>query len=817
MRSLLGELRHAARVLARNRTTTLISFLTLTLAIGATTAIYTVADGLLLRRLPYPDPDRLVQIGRQFPDGVGDAASIPLFVAARGLEGRGFTAVAAYESLGGGFNLVGAGPPDRIVGSRVSASFFRAMGVAPALGRVFSAAEDVPAGPKVVVLSHALWSDRFAGDRGIVGKPIRLNGEPYVVVGVMPGGFRYPDAARLWVPFQLDLASVSPANYFELVGRLAPGTSIEQGRAAAAVVFEQFRRTRPSGTDTLRGFAVRPLRERLYGDLRPILRVLLAAVGFVLLIACVNVANLQLAQAGERRHEIALRTALGGSSWAIGRQLLVENLLLGLAGGVAGIGLAYWAVPVLVRLGPFPDGTLASVPVDGRVLLFALATAVVSGLAFGMLPALQAARPDLESVLRAGSRRSAGRAGRWTRRVLVTSEVALALVLTVGASLLVKSLVQLYERDPGFTTEYVVTMKMSLPEGRYAGGEALSRFGEQVEARVRAVPGVKAAAVAISLPLELGADLPFTIEGRYVPGTQTGVGDAQYRAGGPGYFEALRIALKDGRLFDARDTRASLPVVLMNETAARRFFPRERAIGHRIHIGMPVVPDLADPSPREIVGIVADVREESLRADPPPILYIPLSQQNDALSTLSIRLLPYSLVVRTGGASAGLASALQRAVWDVDPEQPVTSVRTMADIVEGSLGSARFNAGLLASLAGLALVLAAAGLYGLIAHLVGQETRAIGVRMALGSTRGGVVRLFLKQAAWLVAAGSLIGLAAAWGVTRFLQGFLAGVSTTDPWVFAVAPVVMLLVALAAALRPAVQASRIDPVDALRAE
>jgi predicted permease len=389
-------------------------------------------------------------------------------------------------------------------------------------------------------------------------------------------------------------------------------------------------------------------------------------------------------------------------------------------------------------------------------------------------------------------------------------------VLTVGASLLVKSLIQVYGRDPGFTVEHVVTMKMSLPEARYAG-ERLPRFADRVEEQVRTVPGVKAAAMAINLPLELGPDLPFTIEGRYMPGTQTGVGDAQYRANGPGYFTALRIALEDGRLLDARDTRNSLPVALVNETFARRYFPRERAIGHRIHVGMPVVPDLADASPREIVGVVADVHEQSLQSTPPPIVYVPLAQQNDALATLLIRVLPFTLVVRTIGDPSGLAPALQRAVWEVDPEQPVTNVRTMADIVEGSLGSARFNAGLLAALAGLALVLAAAGLYGLIAHMVGQETRAIGVRMALGSTRGAVVRLFLKQAAWLVAGGSVIGMAAAWGVTRFLQGFLTGVSTTDPWVFAVAPAVILIVALVAALRPAVLASRVDPVEALRAD
>jgi putative ABC transport system permease protein len=817
MRTLLAEIRNALRVLARNRTTTLVSMVTLALAIGATTAIFTVAHGLLLRRLPYPDPDRLVQVARQFDDDVSSSVSIPLFVAWGALEGGAFTGLAAYERLGGGFNLVGAGPPDRIAGSRVSAAFFTVLGVHPAIGRGFTAAEDVPGGPRVVMLSHTLWVDRFGGDRGIVGRAIRLNGEPHTVVGVMPPEFRFPDTARLWTPFQLDRASTSPANYFEVVGRLRPGTSLEQGRAAASVVFQAIKHLKLETNDGMRGIAVRPLQELLYGSLRPVLLVLLAAVGFVLLIACVNVANLQLAQAGDRRHEIALRTALGGSAWAIARQLLIENLTLGLAGGLAGLSLAYATLPILVALAPFPPGAADTIAIDARILAFALGTSLLSALAFGTMPALQATRPELETVLRAGSRRSAGRAGRWTRRVLVTTEVALALVLTVGASLLVKSLLELYGRQPGFTVEHVITMKMSLPEARYAGGEALGRFATQVEERLRAVPGVRSAAVANSLPLELGAEFPFTIEGKYVPKTETGVGNAKYRASGPGYFEALRIGLRDGRLFDARDRRGSLPVAVINEAAARRYFKGERAIGQRITLGQPFVPELADPSPREIVGIVADVREDSLREDPPAIVYLPVTQQNDGLSTLLIRLLPYSIVVRSTGEIAGLTPALQRAVWEVDPEQPVTHIRTMQDIVVGSLGSARFNALLLASLAVLALVLAAAGLYGLIAHMVGQETRSIGVRMALGSTPGAVVGLFLRQAAWLVAAGSVIGLAAAYGVTRFLQSLLTGVSATDPWVFAAAPAGMLVVALIAVLRPAMQASRVDPVEALRAE
>ncbi len=814
----LRDLRYAARLLLRNRTASVVAWVTLTLAIGATTAIFTVVDATLLRALPFPEADRLVQLGRGFPDGVGRSVSAPKFLHWRSAGRPAFASVAAYQSVASGFNLTGSGQPERLSGSRVSADFFATLGVLPAIGRDFRPDEDLPHGPKVVVLSHETWTARFAARSDLVGRTITLNDEPYTIVGITPRGFRYPDSVDLWTPFQLDPVSQERANYFEVVGRLKPDTTIERARGVMAGAMASFRQRHPDMADPREFIGVVPLRERLYGNMRTSLYVLLAAVGLVLLIACVNVANLQLAQTADRQHEIALRTALGARATVIVRQLLLESLLLALVSGVSGVAFAYFAVPMLLALSPLSAAEAARIGVDARVLGFVLAISIGAGFCFGLLPAWQAARTNLDHVLRAGATRTTGRGGRgWTRRLLVSSEVALALMLTIGSFLLVRSLTGLQRRDPGFTAEHVLTMKLSLPEARYARGEAVAQLAERVEERLRAIPGVRSAAIALSLPLQMGADLPFTIEGKYAPGSQTGIGEALYRPVGADYFQTLQIPLRRGRRFDARDRRHALPVAMLNETAARRFWPNADPLGQHIVLGQPYVPELADPAPRVIVGVVADVRESGIQRDLPEILYIPLAQQNDALTRLAIRLFPLSLVVRGEGEPGALTQATKEAIWSVDPAQPVSQVQTMREIVARSFGSQRFNTVLLGSLAGLALLLAAVGLYGVISHSVGQQTREIGVRMALGATRGSVLGLFVRQAVLLAGIGVIVGLAGAFGVTRFLRSMLTGISTTDPWVFVVAPSVLVVVAIAAALWPAARAARVDPASALRGE
>jgi putative ABC transport system permease protein len=768
--------------------------------------------------LPFPEPDTLVQVARRYPGGVGDPVAIPKYLRWRDGSRAVFQGIAAYDTLGSGFNLVGAGSPDRLTGTRVSADFFRTLGISPALGRDFDRREDLPGGPKVVVISHGLWTRQFGARGDIVGRAIRLNDEPYTVIGVMPDGFRFPERADLWTLFQFDPASRDRANYFEVLARLRPGVSPDQARSALNVVLQRLEKEDPEAVDDRETAFVQPLRDRLYGSMRPALLILLASVGFVLLIACVNVANLELALATEREHDVALKAALGASTGTIVRQLLVENLLLAVAGGALGVALASWTLPALISIAPANAPALTGVSVDRTVLLFSLGLAMTAGLLFGLVPAWGIARPSLDSVLREGSRRgTGGRAGSRMRGLLVSAEVALALMLTIGAALLIKHLASLQRTDPGFVVENVLTMKLSLPEAKYGRTESLARFGEQLEQRLSRLPGVNAAAMALSLPLEVGPELPFSIEGQYVPGTDKGVGSAQYRSIGPDYFGALRITVRGGRLFTPSDRANSLPVAIVNEAAARRYWPGSNPVGQRLTVGQPLMRDLADTAPREIVGVVQDVRELGLDAEAPAILYVPLAQQNDALTALAVRLLPLSVVIRSTASTDNFAQAARSAVWSVDPAQPVSDVRSMRDIVSRSLGSNRFNTLLLGLLAGLALLLSAVGLYGVLAHLVSQRTREIGVRMALGASAAKVLRLFLRQGLALVGIGIGAGTIGAAALSSVMSSLLTGTSPRDPLVFAVAPAVLVAVALVAITRPAMRAARTDPVKALRGE
>ncbi len=811
------DVRYAARMLRKQPGFAIAVILTLALAIGATTVIFAAVDALLLRSLPFPEADRLVQVVRVYPGSFGTSTSIPEFVRWR-REGRQvFVDLAAYSNLGSGFNLIGSDTPERLIGSHVSARLFDVMGVHPFLGRVFREDEDVPGGPKLVVLSHALWKNRFNASAETIGRAITLNSETYTVIGVMPDGFRYPNAAELWTLFQFDSDSQNRAHSFEVVGRLKPDTTLDQTRAAMEIASRNIRRDMPDLMEENESVGVRPLRDALYGNMRQPLLILLASVGFVLLIACVNVANLQLAQAAGRQHEMALRTALGASTSTIMRQLLVESVLLALIGGIAGVALAFVGVPALLALSPMNVPYVERISVDWRVLGFAFGISLVASLGFGLLPAWRSARPNLGDVLRAGTQRVAGRTSLRMQRGLIAGEVALALMLTIGAALLVKSLVGLQSTPPGFAVDQVLTMKLALPEARYGSGEALARFQEQIEERLALLPGVRAAALAHTLPLQFGSDLPFTMEGRYIPGTQTGVGNADFRPIGRGYFEALEIPVRRGRVFEARDRRGTLLVAIINDAAARRFWPGENPIGHRITVGQPYVPDLADAAPREIIGIVGDVRERGLGANPPPLVYVPISQLNESYAALGTRLLPFSVVVRGETGVANLTRSVQEAIRSVDPQQPISNVSLMREIVTRSLGPQTFNTVLLGGLAALALLLAAVGLYGVIAHIVSQQTREIGVRMAIGASRSNVLGLFLRQALFLVAVGVAVGLIGALALTRVLRTLLTGISTSDPWVFALASASMFAVAVVAALQPALRAAGLDPTRALRAE
>ena len=817
--TLLQDLRFAVRVLVRKPAFTVVALLTLGLAIGANTAIFSIVNALMLRPLPYPEAEEIVQLER----GRGrTVVATPKFVFWRD-HNTVFEHVATYDTLGSGFNMTGDGPPERVTGSRVSLDFFKVFGVRPMIGREFLAEEDLPNAPKVVVLSHGLWKRRLGGDPSLIGKPVTLNGEPYTVVGIMPAGFRFPATAELWTPVGIDPATREKANYLEISARLKEGVTLKKAQAEMAVVGEQYRKAYPDEVDERETVEVETLQERLYGNLRPALLVLLGTVGLVLLIACANLANLQLARAAARRREVAIRTALGASSARIVVQLLTESLLLALAGGAAGVLLGAWTIKPLLALSPatgpaqIVSASLPSIGIDGTVLLFAFGLSLLSGLLFGLAPAIQAARPNLNDPLKQDSARSTGgRFGRIVRISLVVAEVAVALLVVMGAALLARSFAGILGTDPGFKPEGVMTLKLSLPEGRYGTPMAVEQLARQVRERIESLPGVRSATVATSLPLEIGPDLPFAIEGKYTGG-QEGVGNAQFRSSTAGYFETLGIRLAQGRLLTEADSGASEPVALVNEAAVREFWPDGKALGSRITLGQPFDTEMADNQPRRIVGIIKDVHEVGLDQKVPPIVYVPIGQVNPEMMSLLVRLLPLSLAVHVDGDPSGLLKGIQREIWSVDPQQPITEVRSMEEIVARSVGNHRFNMVLMIALAFLALVLAGVGIYGVLSYLVTQRTREIGVRMALGATAGQVLGLIVRQGLLAAGIGVAIGLGLVIAGTRVLKSLLVGVSATDPLTFVVAAVVLTAVALLASSIPAHRASALDPLVALRRE
>jgi predicted permease len=817
MAVLLEDLRFAARVLRKTPGFTAVAILTLALAIGANTAIFSVVNGVLLRPLPFPESEQLFQVIRRNVDGISPSLSVPQYTYLTG-QAQPFSRLTAYPALNSGFNLSGDGLPERVLGARVTQPFFEVLGIQPALGRGFLPEEDVPGGARVAVLSHGLWQRRFGGSADIIGRSIALNGEPYTIVGVMPPGFQHPERAQLWTPAQLDPASTEDAHYLAVVGRLKGGVEPSRVDSVLKVQGEQLRASRAGAVRSEQWMGAEQLQALETRNVKPALLVLLGAVGLVLLIACVNLANLQLARAASRERELAVRTALGASPGRIVRQLLTESVLLSGLGGALGLLMASWAIPSLLALAPeglpLPEG----VRIDGSVLAFTLGTSVLTGLLFGLLPAWQSARADLQGSLKvSASRATSGPAGNRTRRLLVVSEVALAVILLVGAALLVKSFAGLSGTAPGIDPTNVLTMKLSLPEARYGAPEALESFARTVLERVESIPGVEGATFAPTLPFTAGADMDFAIEGRYQgPDSDEGKGNAHYRPVMPGYFEALKIGLVRGRLLSDRDRHGSAPVVVINEATARKYWPGQDPIGQRLRIGYSV-PRLADPEPREIIGVVRDVREVGLQEEPPAILYLPVGQMPPVFSSMMVRLLPQGLLVRARGDTAPLAAAVQREIWAVDSLQPVTDVASMEEIVARSLGSERFNTLLLGLMAGLALVLAAVGIYGVLSYLVNQRTREIGVRLALGATRGEVVRLVLGQGLSTVGVGVALGVVGAIGLTRLLERLLYAVSALDPVAFIAAPVVLVGVALVSTWLPARRASRVDPMVALRAD
>ena len=807
---MIKDIRYGLRSLMKRPGSTLVALVTLALGIGVNTAIFSAVDSVLLRPLPFEDPERLVSIWEQgLKQGINQNEVAPANFFDLRVQSQAFEDIGAHGPQD--INLTGGdAEPERLNGELVTANVFSILGVEPVLGRTFSPDEDRPGQHRVVVLSDGLWQRRFNRDPSIVKRDITLNGESFTVVGVMPRGFFYPQReTELWVPWAMEpeQASGRGDHYLRLIGRLKPGTSLQQANADVQSIAGRLSAEYPKTNEGLT-FIVNSLHKDYAGDLRLPILILFAAVGLVLLIACANVANLLLAQATTRRREIAIRLALGASRWAIVRQLLVESLLLGGAGGLLGLLGAVWGVEALAKLLPDSLSKLQNVSIDARVFLFTLGVSVLTALVFGGVPALLAARAKPGETLSDVARDTAGGlSGRHVRRILVVSEVALAVVLLVGAGLLIRSFQILRQVETGFTTENLLTMKMVLPMPKYVKPDARRAFYDEVLRRVNELTGVESAGVITFLPLSFnGMNFAFSVEGQPSPGDMK-LPFALYRTVSPDYFRAMGIPLQRGRFFDAHDNADSQPVILVSRRLAEQFWANEDPVGKRLKIG-----SLDSPNPwLTVVGVVGNVRQAGLYGDVRMDLYSPYAQER------RVFIAPRDLVVRTKGDATSVAAAVRQAVWSVDKDQPISHIRTMDQVFAAAISQERFQALLLGLFAALALVLACIGLYGVISYAVAQRTHEIGVRMALGARPRDVLGLVLRQGMSLTIVGLVLGIAIGSVATRVLSDLLYGVTARDPLTFVGVPILLLIVAFLACYIPARRATRIDPLVALRYE
>ena len=804
MESLIKDIKYGVRSLLKRPGFTFIAVLTLGLGIGANSAIFSVVNGVLWRPLPYPDPQQLVMVWENHKARGGPEREwfSPSDFSDWRNQNSSFSHLSALNDWAP--TLTGRDEPEPLVGATVSHDMFGLLGVAPQLGRSFLANEDQPNAPNVVVLSHELWQRRFISDQHIVGKSISLNQENYSVIGVMPAGFQFPviPSAQLWRTLQPVLTPSCQRGCLVLrvIGRLKPEATIATAQADAGTIAARLASQYPDSNSKV-GATLVPLQEQLVGNIRRPLLVLLGAVGFVLLIACANVANLMLARASTREREMALRSALGASRGRVIRQLLTESAVLALAGAAAGLFLAFWLLRLLLNLSPPGTPGLEKIGIDVYVLGFTFLVAVLTGLLFGLVPALQLSRTDLNCSLKTvGKGALAGSQGGRLRGALVIAEIALALILLIGSGLLMKSFILLQRVDPGFNPDHLVTLRLILNRTAYPNIPQVTDFYSQLLDRVKTLPGVQSAGAISTLPLSGNdTDTDFLIEGQPPPPpNQEPV--AWFNSVSPDYFRAMELKLVKGRAFTALDNEKSPLVVIISETMARRYFPNEEPLGKRIGRG----PDRW----REIVGVVRDVKHFGLDADTPPTMYFPMRQ---------VPARAMNLIVRASGDPLSLAPALRAQVWAGDHNLAIANLGTMKELVSASIMQQRFILLLLACFAALALLLAAVGIYGVMSYVVTQRTHEIGIRMALGAQLSDVLRLIVRNGIALTLVGVAIGLGLAFALTRLMTGLLFGVTPTDATTFAIVSAVLVLVALVACFIPARRATKVDPLVALRYE
>ncbi len=813
MGTLMQDMRYAIRMLSKNPGFAFIAVLTLALGIGANTAIFSVVNAELLRPLPFRDSGSLVSVAtaNSRMHSSNGSTSYPDFMDWRS-QNQVFENMAAYT--GATFTLTGQVNPAHLEGASVSSDIFDLLGVSPELGRTFQPGEDEP-NHHVVVISDHLWKQQFGGDPGIIGRSITIDNDGYTVVGVMPANFRYPlqrEPEAIWStlsPLNETTDNSPPmvqhrgAHFLTCIARLKPGVTLAQAQAAMDVIASSLSKQYPD-TNKYMNVHLSSLQDRLTGSIRPALLVMMIAVGLVLLIACVNVANLLLARATTRGREIAIRTAMGAGRIRVVRQLLTESLLLAIVAGVLGAALAVWGSDVLVRWSPENLPRVGEIHIDGWALAFTAGLSLLTGILFGLAPALQSTHSNIVEALKEGSlSMTAGRSRHGLRSSLVIVEMALALILLVSAGLLIRSLIRLQEVNPGFDPHNVMTASLDLPDAKYSDPKKAEFFRELIP-RLQAIPGVQSAAAVYPLPMS-GDEIrtSFQIEGR--PVAKSDESHTSIRAVTPNYFATMRIPLLQGREFTERDDASATKVLIVNQAFAQQFFPGENPIGKRILAG---IANAGEPPMREIIGVVGNVKFEDLTTEFSPESYIPYGQ----LQFGSI-----AIVVRSSKDPEGLAKPIASAVQSLDKDLPTYAPKTVEQYLDGTIAVPRFNTFLLAIFAALAMVLTAVGLYGVISYTVAQRTHEIGIRMALGAQPGDMMRLVVGQGMRLALFGVGVGLVAALGLTRFLSSLLFGVSSTDPVSFAAVVAMLFAVVLLACYIPARRAMRVDPMVALRYE
>lgn len=803
MQQLIKDFRYGLRTLARRPAFTVVAVITLALGIGANTAIFSVVYGVLLRPLDYPEPEQLVALRESNPLRQPDAQIAPGNFLEWKRQNTVFSDVVAYRTVS--YNLTGDGVPERLLSGRVSAGTFRTLGARFVLGREFRDEEDQPGHDKVVIMGEGLWRRRFGSQTNITGKTLKLNGEDLTVVGVVSSDFRLPDQREreLWTPiaFKENERNLHHARYVEAVGRLKAGTSLDQAQSEMTTIAA---RLAQEHADANTGWTIRvtPILDFAVGDAGKTLWLLFSAVGLVLLIACANVTNLLLARAATRHKEVAIRVALGAGRLRIIRQLAIESLLLAFLGALAGWPLAVWGLKLLLTIAPADLPRLAAITIDNRALLFTLAITLLTALVFGLVPALRLVRTSANETLKAGGTggdRTTG--GHRLGSLLIAAEVALALILLVGGGLLLRTIQQLNRINPGFDERNVLAVTLQLPEGKYSDIKHVAAFSQTLEQQVSALPEVQATGVARILPIIHELSTGFYVEGK-VREPDNQLPQTSYSAVSPNYFAAMGIPIVAGRGFEDRDNQQTPRVAIVSAALAERYFPGESPIGKRINVVT------GSETFREIVGVVADVKQNGLTREITPHVYEPFSQAPDNFMTL---------IVRSSHDASALVPAIRGKVFELDPELPLQRVSTLDTVISNSIRQQRFASVVLSVFAVVALVLALAGLYGVVSYAVAQRTRELGIRVALGAQVTDVLKLVLKQGMAYVLLGEVVGILGGLALTRLLSGLLFGVTPTDALTFFTVAISLFLVALLACYVPARRATKVDPLKALRYE